>query len=453
MIEAFFQFLTRLDSVFWAYIAFVLIMVLGIFLTVKSRFFQIRQIHNIGKTFFHFLFHPHEETRGVHPLRAFFASAGGMIGIGNVVGIVTAVQIGGPGALFWVWMAGMIGAIIKYSEIYLGIKYRIENSRGGYDGGPMYFLKAAFKTGILSLAVAILLCVYGVEIYQFSVITESVSTNWHVNRYLVIGILLTLVLYAGLGGVKRIGKICSWIMPLFMLTYLGMSLWIIGHEASSIPGVLADVFKAAFNGHAAVGGFAGCSVILSIQHGISRAAYSADIGIGYDSIIQSESSTSFPERQARLAILGVLLDNLICTLSILLVLVSGVWKAVVPIEGSHLVQEALSLYFPYMNLFMPIFLISCGYTTLIAFFCVGLKSASYLLPRYGRKLYTGYAVFALIFFTFFDQAQALVVMSIAGAMLLIINLLGILRLRKEIVFHSPEERKDIASPIPEVAKI
>lgn len=446
MIETFFSFLTGVDEVFWGYIAFVLIVVLGMVLTLKSRFYQIRQISSIAKTFLHFLNQSHQQSnRGVHPLKAFFASVGGMIGIGNIVGIVTAIQLGGPGALFWVWTAGLIGAIIKYSEIYLGIKYRVENSSGGYDGGPMFFLKAAFKSKILPAFVAVLLCIYGVEIYQFSVITESVTTNWHINRYLVIGVLLSLVLYAGLGGVRRIGRIGSWIMPVFMVTYVLMSLWIIAHEAAILPSVLSDVFRSAFTGHAAVGGFAGCSIILTIQHGIARAAYSADIGIGYDSIIQSESATPHPERQARLAILGLFFDNLICTCSIFLVLVTGVWKAVNPIEGSHLVQTALSQYFPYMSFFMPIFLIICGYTTLIAYFCVGLKTAAYLAPRFGRRLYVLYAAFALVFFTYFDQKQALVVMSIAGSLLLMVNLLGIFKLRNQVVFVSEEKALDTAS--------
>ncbi len=435
MIDLFFQFLKACDSLFWGYIGFVLIISLGLYLTIKNRFFQIRQVPLVAKTFFQFLGHSTSDGRGVHPLKAFFASAGGMIGIGNIVGVVTAIQMGGPGALLWLWVAGAIGSIIKYSEIYLGLKYRVENPQGGYDGGPMYFLRKAFKSPLLPTLMAVFLCIYGVEIYQFTVITDSVANNWHLPHVLVSIVLLSLVLYAALGGVKRTGQISSWIMPVFMLTYLCMGLWIIFSEIHILPAILKEVFVSAFTGHAAVGGFAGSSMILAVQHGIARAAYSADIGIGYDSIIQSESSTVFPERQARLAILGVFLDNMICTLSMILVLISGVWQSEVPIEGSLLVQVALSHYFPGMDIFMPIFLIICGYTTLIAFFCVGLKSASYLSPKRGRRYFTLLAILALLFFTFFDERQALVIMSVTGSLLLIINLIGIFKLRKEIVFQ------------------
>lgn len=439
MIDTIFDSLTLLDSFFWGYIAFVLILFLGCYLTIQARFFQIRAFPATLKTFFHFLGKSSKDHRGVHPLKVFFASVGGMIGIGNVVAIVTAIQIGGPGALFWVWTAALIGTVIKYSEIFLGLKHRVKNDRGGYDGGPMYFLKHAFKLRWIPILIASLLCVYGVEIYQFSVITESLSSNFNLNRQLVIGVLLALVIYASYGGVPRVGKICSIIMPFFMVLYVSMSLWIIFQEINLLPAILKSVFVSAFTGHAAIGGFAGSTVILAIQHGISRAAYSSDIGIGYDSIIQSESNTVHPERQARLAILGVCIDNLVCTMSILVVLITGVWKAVDPIQASELVQTALSLYFPYMHIFMPVFIFIVGYSTMIAYFCVGIKCARFLYPKNGAKFYIAYGIAALIFFSFFSQTQALLVMSLSGALLLIINLIGIFILRNQIEFVSETE--------------
>ena len=127
MLKEFFDHLSRIDSFFWGYVAFLLIVVLGCYLTIQGRFFQIRALPSIFKIFFHYLSQSPSDARGVHPLKAFFASAGGMIGIGNVVGIVTAVQIGGPGALLWVWSVAIVGTIIKYSEISLGIKHRVKN--------------------------------------------------------------------------------------------------------------------------------------------------------------------------------------------------------------------------------------------------------------------------------------------------------------------------------------
>lgn len=434
-VSGIFAFLMKVEGFFWGYLAFVLIILLGGYFTIRARFFQIRALPSILKTFWSFMGRSAVGARGVHPLKVFFASVGGMIGIGNVVGIATAVQIGGPGALVWVWLAALIGSIIKYGEIYLGLTFRVPNDRGGYDGGPMYFLQYAFKNRFIPIFIAFLLCIYGVEIYQFSVVSHSVSSNWGVNRYLVIGLLLGLVLYSSIGGVKRIGKICATTMPGFIVAYLLMGAWVIIQEAGQLPGVLADVFRSAFSGHAAIGGFAGASVLLAIQQGMARASYSADIGIGYDSVIQSESNTVHRERQARLAVLGVFIDNLMCTTSILLVLLTGVWKAENVLVGSDLVQTALSNYFPYMHLFTPALLLIVGYTTMIAYFCVGIKCARFLSPKYGVPIYLIYGVIAFVLFAFVEQSEAMAVMAIVQAMLLITNLLGIFRLRNEIHFQ------------------
>lgn len=432
----FFETLSRIDAFFWGYVAFVLIMVLGLFLSFRGNFFQILQLPRFFKIFFQNLKVSAKDARGVHPLKVFFASTGGMIGIGNVVGIATAVQLGGPGALLWIWIAGMIGGIVKYCEIYLGFKYRVENAHGGYDGGPMFYLKKAFKFGFFPLLVSFLLCIYGVEIYQFSVITTSISENWHINHFAVITVLLGAILWASFGGVKRIGEISSWIVPIFLAIYLGMGLWIIYTDLADIPALLTTVVKSAFTGHAAIGGFAGGGMILAVQHGIARAAYSADIGVGYDSIIQSESSTTNPTQQASLSILGVFIDTIICTITILTVLLTGAWH--IEGEGADVIQHAFGCYFPYMNIFLPFFYFVTGYTTLIAYFCVGLKCARYLLPSFGMKIYLLFGSSMFMVFSFLPQRTALTVMSVCGAMLLIINLLGIFRLRNEISYSYKE---------------
>lgn len=429
-VSSFVTCLTHLDDLFWRFFAFFCIIFLGMYLTFCSRFHQLRKLPGTIALFFS-LMKGKSKGEGVHPLKIFFASAGGMIGIGNIVGVATAVQIGGPGALLWVWIAGFVGGIVKYSEIYLGMKFRVQNSKGGIDGGPMYYLKRVFRGPLIPTFVALLLCVYGVEIYQFAVITASVEANWHISKWIVCIILLGLVFWAAFGGVKRIGSICTTLMPVFLLCYMLMGLYVIVREWNLIPQVISDVFRYAFTSHAAIGGFAGSSVLLTIQQGLARAIYSSDVGIGYDSIIQSESWES-PLTQAKLSVLAVITDNLVCSFSILLILLTGVW--IEPMEGSQLVQVALDKYFPCMTIFMPLFLIITGYTTLITFFCVGLKCATYLHPR-GKKVYSLYALVAFSFFTFFSQTHALLVMSLSGAMLLIINLLGVFLLRKEIDFE------------------
>ncbi|WP_201456687.1 amino acid carrier protein [Chlamydia sp. 17-3921] len=435
------SFLTSFDDFFWSYIAFAMIIVLGCAFSWKSRFSQFTKFPQFCRLLRHYVHTSRNANssleRGVHPLKVFFASAGGNIGIGNVVGIVTAACIGGPGALFWVWIAGIFGSIVKYSEVYLGIKFRKVDSDGVYQGGPMYFLDKAYKTPIFSFIVAALLCIYGVEIYQFSVITESLSSCWGIPKIYPMFGLLFLVIYAVQGGLQRIGKICSAILPVFMIVYCSLALYILIKEYHHIPHLLSTVFSSAFTGHGALGGFAGCTVATTIHQGISRAAYSGDIGIGFDSIIQSESSAKNSSSQAQLSIVGIAVDNLICTLSLLMVLASGSWSLGFE-NASQAIEHTLATYFPAMKFFLPAFFFVTGYTTIISYFLVGKKCAKFLCSSNGAKVYTLYGILALPTFCFLSQNTALLIMSVSGALLLCINLFGVFLLRKEVQFPDKE---------------
>ena len=435
MLAQLIQLLEGLEHFLWTYVGVPIVIFLGIYLTIKSNFFQIRHLPTVFKIFFGFFRAPHSANeQGVQPLKAFFAAVGGCVGIGNIVGICTAVQLGGPGALFWIWMTAIAGMILKYSEVYLGVRYRVSNNAGGYNGGPMYFLTRVFKQNWVPKLVCLLLCIYGVEVYQFSVIATSVTTNWGVNSYIVIAILLALVIFAGIGGVRRVGNISSKSLPLFVFIYIGMGTWVLLNHLTLLPGVIHEIFISAFTGHAALGGFAGAGIMATMSHGIRRGCYTGDVGIGYASVIHSESSAQVPEKQAALAIFDIFLDTfIVCTTSLFLILTTGIWHE--PIEAGMLVQMALGQYFPYMNFFMPFFLFILGYNTINAYFCVGLKCAEHLSSRWGRPLYFVYAVLALLLFSFMGTAQAQTVMAIAGASLLVINGIGIFMLRNEISFH------------------
>ncbi|CRH47589.1 Sodium/alanine symporter protein [Chlamydia trachomatis] len=439
--SAFLSFLTAFDDFIWSYIAFVLILLLGILFTCKSKFAQFTQLPAFFKLFYHFSKEAsskkENQKKGVHPLKVFFASAGGNIGIGNVVGIVTAASVGGPGALFWVWIAGILGSIVKYSEVYLGIKFRQSDANNVYHGGPMFFLDKAYRTRIVSVIVAVLLCIYGVEIYQFSIIANTLASCWDVPKLMAIASLLFLVMYAVQGGLQRIGKICSLVLPFFMLVYCGMAFYILIQEIHTLPALFSSIFRSAFTGHGAIGGFAGCTVASTIRQGLSRAAYSGDIGIGFDSIIQSETSATNPQTQAQLSIVGVIVDNLVCTLSLLIVLASGVWHRA-GLEGSEIVEQALFFYFPYIRVFLPAFLFATGYTTIISYFLVGKKCANFICGNKGSKFYTVYGIIALPAFCFLPQDTALLVMSVSGALLLCLNLLGVFLMRKELIFPKKE---------------
>ena len=227
MVTQLIEYVYVFEDLLWAYIGCPIVILLGLFLTIQSRGAQFRNLPRAIKTFVSFFHKDQVTAHGISPLKAFFAGIGGSVGVGNVVGVCTAIQIGGPGALFWIWMTALAGAIIKYSEVYLGVRYRVDDGKGGYNGGPMYFLRKAIDRRWISSLVCVLLCIYGVEIFQFSVVTRTISTNWNIDLTYVVGVLLVLVLFAGSGGVQRVGTISSALIPVFVFSYVGMGLWIV----------------------------------------------------------------------------------------------------------------------------------------------------------------------------------------------------------------------------------
>jgi AGCS family alanine or glycine:cation symporter len=304
-----FALLRLLDLLLWQYIALFMILSIGSYFTIKSKFYQISILIRPKKYIGELLSCAEKGKQGIHPIKLYFSSVGGMVGLGNLVMVVSVITIGGAGGIVWMWLGSFLGMIVKYAEIYLGIKYRVKNSTGGYDGGPMYFLQAAFKNNrlnldkILPITVSVLLCIYGAEVSQFLILTDTFSSSiFQINRYLVLGVLLILVLISVIGGVKRLSNICSMLMPPFMISYIALGIWIMIDNYAAIPGIFITIFQDAFSLKASTSGIIGGQIITAAHYGMSRAVYSGDIGIGYDSIVQSETQTIYPERQARLAI-------------------------------------------------------------------------------------------------------------------------------------------------------
>jgi AGCS family alanine or glycine:cation symporter len=428
-----FELLTQLDAMLWDYIGLIIILLIGLYLTIYSKFFQFRALFRVRTYVKDLIACAGKDKQGTNPIKLYFASVGGMVGLGNIVTVVSAVTIGGPGSLVWLWIASFLGMLVKYSEVYLGIKYRIKNSDKGFDGGPMYYLRVAFKNRILPIMVCVLLCIYGAEVSQFLILTDTIVTTFSLNRYLVIGILLFFILLTAVKGVKRFATVCTAMMPPFMLIYVALGIWIIVDHYSDLPNVFLLISSSFLDYKSQVGGIVSGGILLAAHYGVSRAVYSGDIGIGYDSIIQSETQTIYPEKQARMSIFALFTDSLICTISILILLVTGMWEAK-GLQPSEYVVSALKLYLPNVEYFMAILFVFAGFTTITGYLVVGQKCAKYLNKKYGQYLYILYSIFAFIFFSFYSQEQVILVMSVSGGLLMVINMLGVYKLRKSIEF-------------------
>ncbi|MBV8661404.1 MAG: sodium:alanine symporter family protein [Candidatus Dependentiae bacterium] len=431
--------LDAVDSLFWVYGGVPTLMLVGIYFTIISKGFQLIKFPSVLKIFYDTIHDTSVDKRGVRPLYVFFASIGGCIGIGNVVGVCTAVQVGGPGAVFWMWVAGFFGMLVKYAEIYLGMIYRISDKNDGYIGGPIIYLQKVPGGTWLAKIVAFLLCIYGLEIYMFRVIADSIVTGWNLYPFVVVSSLVVLVIVVGEGGIKLVGKVSSVILPVFLTTFVAMSLFIFSINIHLFPAMLKLIFHSAFNAHAPIGAFAGCSVIMAMSHGVRRACYTGDLGIGYASTVHSESSETDPCREASMGIMAIFLDTfVICTLSLFLILLTGTWHSGLP--ESQMVAVALGKYFPFVNIVWPLFIFLLGYTSLTSFYAVGKNSATFLFGSTANRVYPFIATALFIMVPFIgDMSHAMIFMSITGALLLMFNVYGIIRLSRKIKFSLKDQ--------------
>ncbi len=435
-----FAFLELLDSILWQYIALFMILSIGLYFTIKSKFYQLSILIRPKKYIGELLSCAAKDKQGIHPIKLYFSSIGGMIGLGNLVMVVSVITIGGPGGIVWMWLGSLLGMIVKYCEIYLGIKYRVKNSTGGYDGGPMYFLQAAFKNNslkldkILPIVVCFLLCIYGAEVSQFLILTDTFSSSvFKIDRHIVVGVLLILVIISVVGGVKRLSNICSMLIPPFMISYVMLGLWIMIDHYGELPGIFGTIFSDAFSLKASASGIIGGQILTAAHYGMSRAVYSGDIGIGYDSIVQSETQTTYPERQARLAIFALFSDTIICTMTVLIIFVTGTFD-MESIKTSEYIIHAIAKYLPFSDYYIAFIFFIAAFTTVIGYLVVGLKAANFLSEKIGRKLYLFYGIIAFIVFSYQDQSDVMLIMSVASGLLMPINLSGVFILRREIDF-------------------
>ena len=263
--------------------------------------------------------------------------------------------------------------------------------------------------------------------------TDTFVKTFPIDRLTIILLLLSLVLISAIGGVKRLANICTFLLPPFLAIYIVIGVYIIGVNSEKLPSILMEVLISSFAGNAAAGGFVGSTVLLAAHYGVSRAVYSGDIGIGYDATVLSESQTNHPEKQARMSIFALFVDAILCTISILIVLVTGV----LDIEGAQLsdyVMLALSTIMPFADIFMLFLLFISGFTTIVGYLVVGRKCASFINAQYGPRIYMIYASAAFILFSFYDQSTVIMMMSVSGGILMVCNLAGVFKLRHHVKF-------------------
>ena len=325
----------------------------------------------------------------------------GTIGIGSIAGVATAITIGGMGSLVWMWFAALLGMATKYGEAILAVKYRMTDEKEEMCGGPMYYI--ARGMGVKWLAV--LFCIFGIGA-SFGignvVQTNSVAIALHEIAAIDpiwsgIGVMI-LVAFALVGGIKSIGKVVAIVVPAMALFYIGGGLLIICLKIQALPAAFALIFRSAFEGQAAIGGFAGAGIMAAIQMGISRGVFSSEAGMGSSPIAAAAAKTDTPGRQALVSMCSVFITTgIVCTITGLVIAVSGVLGETGAtgglLDGSALVLRAFNSILPYGGLIVTIAIIPFAYSTILSWAYYGEKCIEYL---FGLKIVKAYRIFFIL---------------------------------------------------------
>lgn len=309
------------------------------------------------------------------------------IGIGNIAGVSTALAVGGVGALFWMWVTALIGMAVKYAEAILAVKYRTQDERGEMAGGPMYFIEKGLGMKWLAIAFALfglLSTMGGGNMLQANSIADVLEDVFQVNPWttaIVLGVLTGVVL---MGGIKEIALVAAWIVPLMGVVYISGGLAIITLNIRQVPSALLSLFYHAFSGQAAFGGFAGSTVYMAVQAGISRGLMTSEAGLGTASIAAAAAKTDYPGRQALVSMTGSFLSTIVmCTVTGLVLMITDAFGTVKAsgeiLTGAALTAHAYKQALPYGEYIVASSLLFFAFTTLIGWAYYGEKCIEYLV--------------------------------------------------------------------------
>jgi AGCS family alanine or glycine:cation symporter len=309
----------------------VLLMGTGVLLTILTGFIQVRRLGAALSEVLGKLFSRSHGAGNVTPFQAVATALASTVGVGNIAGVATAIFIGGPGALFWLWISGLLGMCTKYAEIVVALHYREPDESGTMRGGAMYTLAKGLKLPWLGSIFALLtsLAAFGIgNMVQANSLAESLNASFGISHALTGIVLIVITAVVILGGIRRIGEFTSVLVPFMAILYLGGGAVILVTHAAAIPHALSLVFEGAFTGTAATGAFAGSTVMLALRFGIARGLFSNEAGLGSAPMVHAAAQTDHPVRQGLYGIFEVFVDTiLICTMTGLVILVTDTWAS------------------------------------------------------------------------------------------------------------------------------
>ncbi|WP_321417582.1 sodium:alanine symporter family protein [uncultured Desulfobacter sp.] len=455
------EFMTLLDGIVgkvgafaWGPPMLILLVGTGFWLTYFLRGIQFRKL---WYALYLALVKRKEETDepgDITHFQALMTALSATVGTGNIAGVATAVAIGGPGAMFWMWMTGLVGMATKYAEAVLAVKYRVIDENGEMNGGPMYYISKGLKMPWLGSAFAICASVaaFGIgNMVQSNSVADAVEATYQVSPFITGGILMACTAAVILGGIKKIGQVTGLFVPVMIIFYMAGALYIILANIAEVPSALAFIVEQAFNPNAAVGGFTGASIMLGIRMGVARGVFSNESGLGSAPIAAAAAQTKSPVTQALVSMTQTFIDTLVvCTMTGLVLILTGAWSS--GANGAELTTKAFAAGMPGGAHVVTIGLILFAYSTILGWSYYGEKSIEYLL---GVKAVLTYRLAFICFVGIGAVSKLSLVWNISdtlNGLMAIPNLIGLLLLTPVVVsetnkyFKTDKSSKNLGKP-------
>ncbi len=422
-------FFSNFASFMWGPWLLILLLGVGFWLTIRLRGIQFRSLFYALRL----TFSKERDGKGdISHFGALMTAMAATVGMGNIAGVATAVALGGPGAIFWMWLTGLVGMATKYSESFLAVKYRQVNEDGKISGGPMYYLEHALGKKWLGMCFAIFgaLAAFGIgNMVQANTAAIAVSDSMDVDKIFVGLILSVLTGLVIIGGIKRISDVASILVPIMVVIYFVGALIVIVSHLDQLGVGFKLIFEHAFNGTAATGGFVGAALAQTIRYGVARGLFSNESGLGSAPIAAAAAKTNQPAKQALVSMSGTFLDTLIvCSLTALALAATGVWVS--GETGVALTMQAFSQGLPgnWGSIIVTSSAITFAFSTILAWEYYGEKCFEYI---FGNKYVHLYRYLWVLFVFVGSMVELKLVWDFSDAMnalMAVPNLIGLILL-------------------------
>lgn len=421
--------LNQIDAIVWGPWLLVLLVGTGVYLTIRLGFLQMVKLPRALRLIF---FARNKGDGDIDSFKALCTALAATVGTGNIVGVATAIKLGGPGALFWMWVAAFFGMATKYAEGCLAVKFRSIDENGNIAGGPMYYIEQGLgkKWKPLALAFAFfgtLTAMLGSgTTTQVNAITSSLQASMGVPILPSAAVITILVAIITFGGLKSISKTAEKIVPAMAVLYFIITVALLVIFSGELPHALALVFDGAFEGTAAAGGFAGAGIMLAMRSGIARGLFSNESGLGSAPIVAAAAKTKWPAEQGLISMTGTFIDTIIiCTLTGLTLVVTGVWCGME--NGAALTNAAFTSAFPVFGGYMLLVgLVLFAFTTILGWNYYGERCMIYLVGTKGVLPYRLVFILLIASGAFLKLEAIWILADIVNGLMAIPNLIALL---------------------------